>query len=82
MVKARSISGKDKVKNRQERPSPEDPNPRNAPVAPLDPTPPQENLPDAEAPTVQEQDHVPVDPKTLIHPPPDAPEVRRERVNG
>jgi hypothetical protein len=39
-------------------------------------------VPGAEKPALKEQDNVPVDPEILIHPPSEAPEVRREPVNG
>jgi hypothetical protein len=51
-------------------------------LTPLDPIPPQEGLAKAEEPTAEEQDDGPVEPEILVHPPPDAPDVRQECING
>jgi hypothetical protein len=62
---------------------PDEPNPRNVPAPDLDATPPQQQLPAAEEPAVQ--DATAVDPEILVDPPPNAPppeEVRKMRVTG
>jgi len=56
-------------------------NPRNVPVAPLDATPPHRKARKPARPATAGQD-VPMDTEMLIDPPPNAPHLGHERING
>lgn len=57
-------------------------NPRNVPVAPLDGTPPHGRARKPTRPATAGQDDIVMDTETLIDPPPNAPHLGHERING
>lgn len=57
-------------------------NPRNVPAAELDSTPPHPRARKPARSATEGQDDVPLDAEMILDPPPNAPDLRHERING